>query len=227
MSMLFALLVACAHPGAAPAPVAAADPAAPVPFTAHYEGAGLGLGLNCVVLDNPPQGAWTAVLRVVDPGDSRYTMGGTICMIVHSPALFRGEAVDEAGIAHCLAVRGAKPARFDCRPGQVPGPNTKVLDRAWADRLRPRAPATALGKLARPAPHADDLAGAVAALDEHAAALAKCPAAAAKATALAQAASKLGHTALDGDDPSANESVQQLVEVADGQVVAALRGCGE
>jgi hypothetical protein len=82
-------------------------------FTAHYEGAVIGLGDGCVVVDSPPRGAWTVFVSVVDPGDSGLDRGALLCAVVHSPTLWQASAFPRRK-AHCRLAEGEPAGRWSC-----------------------------------------------------------------------------------------------------------------
>lgn len=130
------LTLACVHHAPPPAavPEVVAEPGMAA-FTAHYEGSQMGLGLNCVVGEEPPHGAWTAILRVEDAGATGFNAGKLLCVIVHSPSMYRREAVDEAGMMRCTGVVGVVPPRFSCESGHPPSPAMPIFDQAAWDAM--------------------------------------------------------------------------------------------
>lgn len=116
--------------------LAVAQAAEPTPFVARYVGSQLGLGLDCVMHEAPPHGAWTVVFEVTRPRESGLPKGATLCAIVHSPSHTTRALGDDLDQLACLAVPDTRPTRFSCLPGHPPTAAMPVFDEAQGAALR-------------------------------------------------------------------------------------------
>lgn len=105
-------LASCAIHHASDGPSAALSS----PFTAEYLGAGPGLGVGCEMLDAPPFGGWTVVVRVADPRRSGLPVGKELCAVVHSPTLY----LDGRRFNRCVWQVGSEPPLWACSPDGNP-----------------------------------------------------------------------------------------------------------
>ena len=102
--------------GAAPAtPPATSNPSATeTRFRGRLLGPVLGLGVPCVMLDEPPIGAWTEIVEVLDPGTSSLTIGHKLCVVVHSPTLYERSHWPSGREQDCRYAEGLSPDRWAC-----------------------------------------------------------------------------------------------------------------